>query len=37
MKYTDESRAYAGLERHETVNRGNGEYVWGVVYTNGIE
>ena len=37
MKYTDESRAYAGLEHHETVNHGDGEYVRGKVHTNGIE
>ena len=37
MKYTDESRVYASLEHHETVNHGNGEYVRGDVHTNGIE
>ena len=37
MKYTDENRAYASLEHHETVNHSNGEYVRGKVHTNGIE
>ena len=37
MKYTDESRAYACLEHHETVNHSNGEYVRDRVHTNGIE
>ena len=38
--YTDEAKAYQGLERtfeHKAVNHGEGEYVDGMVHTNGIE
>ena len=36
--YTDDSRAYIGLEReHETVKHSVGEYVRGMASTNGLE
>ena len=35
--YTDETGAYNGLENHETVNHGVGEYVRGMANTNGVE
>ena len=38
--YTDENRSYAsiaGRYKHETVNHSTGEYVKGMVHTNGIE
>ena len=35
--YTDESRVYAGLKNHETVNHSVGEYVRGQVHINGME
>lgn len=35
--YTDESRAYEGLENHESVKHGVGEYVRGMAHTNGVE
>ncbi len=35
--YTDEHGAYAGLDNHETVAHGIGEYVRGQAHTNGIE
>ena len=35
--FTDENRAYNGLENHQTVNHSDGEYVRGEVHTNGIE
>ena len=36
-KFTDENRAYADLENHQTVNRGDGECVRGGVHVNGME
>ncbi len=35
--YTDEARAYEGLDNHETVKHGVGEYVRGMAHTNGVE
>ena len=35
--YTDEAAAYKGLENHESVSHGVGEYVKGQAHTNGIE
>ena len=35
--YTDEFLSYRGLPNHETVKHGGGEYVDGMVHTNGIE
>ena len=35
--YTDEAAAYKGLENHEAVSHGVGEYVKGQAHTNGIE
>ena len=35
--YTDEHKSYSGLENHETVNHGDGEYVRGDVHINGME
>ena len=37
MVYADESRIYAGLKNHETVNHSEGEYIRDTVHTNGIE
>ncbi len=37
MVYTDEFRAYTGLEDHETVNHSVSQYVNGMAHTNGIE
>ena len=37
MVYTDESKSYSGLPRHETVNHSVSEYVNGQAHTNGIE
>ena len=38
MVYTDEARAYIGLNRpHETVSHSAGEYVRGMASTNGLE
>ena len=37
MVYTDDSSAYRGLERHETVTHSVGEYVRGAVSTQGME
>ena len=36
-KYTDENKAYSGLENHETVNHSVGEYVRGMAHVNGME
>ena len=36
-KYTDDNKAYAGLENHEAVRHSVKEYVRGTVHTNGIE
>ena len=35
--YTDDNKAYQGLENHETVSHNVGEYVRGQAHTNGIE
>ena len=35
--YTDEARAYEGLENHESVKHSVGQYVDGQAHTNGIE
>ena len=35
--FTDENRAYNGLKNHQTVKRGDGEYVRGEVHINGME
>jgi len=35
--YTDDNRAYLGLDNHETVCHSVGEYVHGQAHTNGIE
>ena len=35
--YTDEHKSYSGLDNHETVNHGDGEYVRGEVHINGME
>ena len=35
--YTDEHKSYSGLENHETVNHGDGEYVRGEVHINEME
>ena len=37
--YTDEHRSYVGIKgfQHESVNHSGGEYVRGLVHTNGIE
>ena len=35
--YTDDSRAYLGLQDHESVKHSVGEYVRGMAHTNGIE
>ena len=35
--YTDEARAYVGLEHHETVRHSISEYVRGPVHTHGLE
>ena len=35
--YTDEARAYEGLENHESVKHSVGEYVRGQAHTNGVE
>ena len=35
--YTDEARAYEGLENREAVKHGVGEYVRGMAHTNGVE
>ena len=35
--YTDEHRGYRGLPNHETVKHGVGEFVTGMVHTNGVE
>ena len=35
--FTDENRAYNGLDNHETANHGDGEYVRGKVHVNGME
>ncbi len=37
MIYTDENRAYGGLDNHETVCHSVSEYVRGQAHTNGIE
>ena len=37
MVYTDDARAYQGLEHHESVKHSVGEYVKGAAHTNGIE
>ena len=37
MVYTDESKSYSGLPRHESVVHSRGEYVNGDCHTNGIE
>ena len=37
MVYTDDSNAYSGLPRHETVTHSAGEYVRGRVTTNAVE
>ena len=36
-KYTDDNKAYADLENHETVRHSVGEYVRGMAHTNGVE
>ena len=36
-KFADENRAYADLENHQTVNRGDGECVRGEAHVNGME
>jgi transposase-like protein len=36
-KYTDENRAYAGLNNHEAVKHSVGEYVRGQAHVNGME
>lgn len=35
--YTDEARAYEGLENRESVKHSVGEYVAGMAHTNGVE
>ncbi len=35
--YTDEARAYVGLENHESVKHSVSEYVNGQAHTNGVE
>ena len=35
--YTDEARAYEGLENHESIKHSVGEYVRGQAHTNGVE
>lgn len=35
--YTDDNRAYKGLDNHETVCHSVGKYVQGQAHTNGIE
>ena len=35
--YTDENKAYEGLENHRSVKHSAGEYVVGNVHTNGVE
>ncbi len=35
--YTDEAKAYDGLENRETVKHSVGEYVRGMAHTNGVE
>ena len=35
--FTDENRAYNGLDNHETANHGDGEYVRVKVHINGME
>ena len=35
--YTDEARAYEGLENHESVKHSVGEWVRGIAHTNGLE
>lgn len=35
--YTDEAKAYDGLENREAVKHGVGEYVRGMAHTNGVE
>ncbi|WP_420636248.1 IS1595 family transposase [Candidatus Palauibacter sp.] len=35
--YTDESRAYDGMENRESVKHSVGEYVRGMAHTNGVE
>ena len=35
--YTDEARAYDSLPNHESVRHGVGEYVRGMIHTNGVE
>ena len=35
--YTDDAAAYHGLDNHESVQHGAGEYVRGIAHTNGIE
>ncbi len=35
--YTDEARAYIGLRNHRAIKHSVGEYVDGMVHTNGIE
>ena len=37
MVFTDESRSYSGLPRHESVNHSRGEYVSDRAHTQGIE
>ena len=37
MVYTDESKSYSGLPRHESVVHSRGQYVDGDCHTNGIE
>ncbi|MYB47416.1 MAG: IS1595 family transposase [Cenarchaeum sp. SB0662_bin_33] len=36
-KYTDENRAYCGLDNHESVRHSVGEYVRGQAHVNGME
>lgn len=35
--YTDDRKSYSGLPNHESVNHSVGEFVKGMVHTNGIE
>ena len=37
MVYTDDAKAYQGLEHHDSVKHSVGEYVRGQTHTNGIE
>ena len=37
VKFTDEHAAYDGLQNHQTVSHGTGEYVRGMAHVNGCE